>query len=65
MTNQPNRRGWGVLALIVPWGIIGMVVNLTHGGATSAMIWAWAAVACVASTIAIAFARKFLRKIAP
>jgi hypothetical protein len=65
MTNQPNRRGWGVLALIVPWGIIGMAVNLTQGSASPAMIWVWAAAACIASTIAIAFARKLLRRIAP
>jgi hypothetical protein len=64
MDNQSDRRGWGVLTLIVPWGIVGMVVNLTQDRASPAMIWVWAAAASIASTIAISLALKFFRRAA-
>jgi hypothetical protein len=64
MTNQPTRQGWGVLALIVPWGIVGMAVNLTQGSGSPAMIWVWAAGAIVASAVAIPYALKTIRRVA-
>jgi hypothetical protein len=64
MTNQPTRRGWSVLTLIVPWGVIGMAVNLTQGRTSPAMIWVWAAAASIGLTLAITFTLKFLRRAA-
>ncbi len=55
MSNQSKPRGWNILALIVPWGIIGMVVNLTQDRASPAMIWVWAAAASIPITWALKF----------
>ena len=62
MYKQVKARGWGVLALIVPWGVIGMAVNLTQGQTSPSRIWVWAAAVCIVSTITVPRVLKVLRR---
>ena len=64
MTNPLTHPGWGVLALTVIWGVVGMAVNLTQGPGSPAMIWVWAAEAIVAGAIIIFYALTIFRRTA-